>query len=151
MDARKPWNKRSDETDAAFAAFRAFLQMPPSTRHLAAVADETGAAHSTVKTWSSQYDWSDRADAYQRHQQTRHEERKVEALQELSEELVALMRHAIDAARGDADDYDPQLLRDLLDRAGLEPDRTININPGDEEAALDKLDQLLPTPAADDT
>ena len=51
------------ETPRAFSAFQAFFQLGHS-RSLAAVAEQLGEKHDTVKFWSSKYRWSERINAF---------------------------------------------------------------------------------------
>lgn len=68
---RAAWDKRDDETEHAYAAFRQYLELPRfgprgSRRSLSVLARQLGhKSNGTVEHWSSQYDWTARVNAYE--------------------------------------------------------------------------------------
>lgn len=68
---RNAWDKRDDETDHAYAAFRQYMELPRFgakgvRRSLAVLAKQLGhSALGTVEQWSSKYDWTARINAYE--------------------------------------------------------------------------------------
>lgn len=153
----RPWTKREDETARAFEAFRRYRDMG-AARSQRKVHDqlygEDQNCMSTIERWSTEYDWSDRVDAWDRHEdeQRRLERKKareeargvlVDAAKKLAEQLKRL-------ALG-LDDANPQQVKALdqaLDRAGVtvpeEVDLTVNgsVDHGSEQLAetIDRLE-----------
>lgn len=61
------WDRRPDETDASWAAFTAYRDMPPATRSITAARASVGgrpSANRTWERWSGRYGWHHRAPAY---------------------------------------------------------------------------------------
>jgi len=72
-DDRKPWERQPDETDRAWAAFQVYRDLPPAERSFDAAWRKRYAkpAHHRCpqwyRIWAKQYDWKDRAAAWDRH------------------------------------------------------------------------------------
>lgn len=125
----KPWDRLEDETDAAYEAFVNYIEMPASKRSqknmVAKYYANSAAKLRWVNEWSVKYDWVRRANKYETWRQKRRLEiqhqRLEEAQEAISDELLALTRTSITGAQ-DGSLTGPQvaMLRDLLDRAGLE-------------------------------
>src|SRR4051794_11269416 len=89
--APRPWDRRPDETPAAFRAFTAYVEMGPS-RSLDAVGrqlygsgrkrDATG----RLQEWSMKNDWVARAAAYDAHQDRLRSEARDRAVSESAAE-----------------------------------------------------------------
>jgi hypothetical protein len=61
-----PWDRRTNESGAAFGVFRLYIEAGPD-RSLADVARRSGRGLSQVKDWSARHAWVDRAAAYDAH------------------------------------------------------------------------------------
>ncbi len=65
-----PWTRRQDtadrrgESSQAYDAFRAYLFLNPRDRSVRAAAEQEGKADSLLRRWSGQWDWVNRAAAY---------------------------------------------------------------------------------------
>jgi|SRR5688572_18857870 hypothetical protein len=64
--ADKPWERRDDESDPAYEAFRVYLLMG-SRRTLARVEKSQTRSHATISLWSSKYEWGARVRAFDRY------------------------------------------------------------------------------------
>lgn len=56
------WDRRPDETDPAFAAFKIYLECEP--RSSAKVAEKIHKSPALIRRWASKYDWQERARAW---------------------------------------------------------------------------------------
>lgn len=71
--ARRPWDRRKDETPKAFTAFRTYLEMPRESRsYVGAYRLYSGRPEAAVppgffKDWFARYDWASRAALYDDH------------------------------------------------------------------------------------
>lgn len=145
-DEARKWERLDRETDRAFEAFQIYRDMRAVERSLQNVADDLG--HNTkrhIERWSSENDWQDRVRAYDQWQDRRRQEQRQQAIDEayerLADNLDEIMRVAINRA---VNDGDVRMLKDLLDRGGLKPIEQQEIQIGSEDAAEDKLADLLP-------
>lgn len=66
-DQKHPWEQRDDEGPKAYESFQAFLTIGPS-RTIKAVAAALGLKNQTLRKRSMQYDWFNRADAWDKTQ-----------------------------------------------------------------------------------
>jgi hypothetical protein len=70
VEESHPWTRRKDtedgrgESSQAYDAFRAYLFLNPRDRSVRAAADQEGKADSLLRRWSRQWDWVNRAAAY---------------------------------------------------------------------------------------
>lgn len=80
---QEPWNRLEDETDLAWEYFRFFRNMGPK-RSLGATAEEYGLSVRTLHKYSSEFDWTARAGAYDRHMDRVYQEEYVEGVREMS-------------------------------------------------------------------
>lgn len=62
----QPWDKRDNETPAAFQAFKAYRDMGPA-RSIAKVARALDKSRNTINPWSARNEWVDRAAAWDRY------------------------------------------------------------------------------------
>ena len=86
--AAQPWKQRDGETDRAFEAFRAFLEMGRD-RTLQRTSDAIGHRHPrTVRGWSAQHDWMARARAWDERQDAVADAAAVEQRENLMREMV---------------------------------------------------------------
>ena len=58
----KPWDRRKGESERAYEAFSAYLEM--SSRSIQKVADLLSKKRQQINTWSRKYEWRERAAAY---------------------------------------------------------------------------------------
>jgi transposase-like protein len=67
---KHPWTRRPDtvagrgESSQAYDSFRAYLFIPPKDRSVRAAAEQVNKADSLLRRWSRQWDWVNRAAAY---------------------------------------------------------------------------------------
>lgn len=64
---RQPWERRPGETQKAHAAFLEYLRLGYGQRSLSKVGERSGKSRGyerVLQRWSSQHDWTARADAY---------------------------------------------------------------------------------------
>lgn len=61
-DKTKPWERLKNETDVAFSAFTTYLEM--DDRRLQKVAEKLQKNSALIRRWSSQFDWKNRAIAW---------------------------------------------------------------------------------------
>jgi len=72
-DDRKPWERRQNETDRAWAAFQIYRDLPPSERSYGAAFRKTyrKPAHYQApqwyRQWAKQHDWRGRVENWDRH------------------------------------------------------------------------------------
>lgn len=70
VEETHPWTRRPDtatergESSQAYDAFRAYLFLNPRDRSVRAAAEQEGKADSLLRRWSRQWDWVNRAAAY---------------------------------------------------------------------------------------
>ncbi len=58
----KPWERLPDESGAAFAAFKCYLEL--DERNIQKVSTELSKSRQLITRWASEYDWKERAIAY---------------------------------------------------------------------------------------
>ena len=61
----EPWERRLDETEAAWEAFKTYRDMPH--RSARAVSRQLAKSWPLISRWSAKYDWVERANALDRH------------------------------------------------------------------------------------
>ena len=72
-DDRKPWERKSDETDRAWAAFQVYRNLPPRERSYDAAYRKSYAkpphrrAPKWYRAWAKKHDWPKRTEAWDRH------------------------------------------------------------------------------------
>lgn len=114
------------ESDAAYQAFLHHAETMPCERVLKKTAKAVDSNHSWVQKWSHYYCWRERLEAYDSHMADHRMQKKKEAIahaqKEIADELIDLVKRAIEGAKeGDVTGAQAQLLQDLLDRGGLRP------------------------------
>ena len=138
---RKPWDKRDDETARNYEAFCVYRDLGPG-RTLSVCATKIS-SYSYIKKWSTRFDWVDRCAAWDAHLQKIRDEEKEEAVREaeqlISSELKDITRRAIKEAKNGS----PQMLKDLLDRAGVGEERSSTINHNFSEGVAESLNEIL--------
>jgi hypothetical protein len=73
LDDRRPWERRDDETDRAWAAFQLYRDMGAGKRSFAKAyqerygKDSSAQAPQFFRTWASEHQWYARATAWDRH------------------------------------------------------------------------------------
>ena len=96
-NGRRPWDRLSDESTSAFAAFEVFRNIPKFKRNLQAVARQTRAStpesgvvptsdEASIARWYRDHRWLERVEAYDRYMLAEAHEKAVQAL---AEELIA--------------------------------------------------------------
>lgn len=143
-DDDKTWERRDDETDRAWAAFKTYRDMPPHRRSIANVVRALRGPDARVEgDWfyelSSKHAWSARVRDFDRHMdkaaQSALKRARTTSFLALANSLEELVGRAIEDAKGG----DASLLRDLMDRAGLTPEHIQGADTttsGQEFAAL---------------
>lgn len=58
------WDRQHSEPTKAYAAFRMYRDQPSSQRNLQAVAEAVGVTARMVRRWAQNWDWRNRADAW---------------------------------------------------------------------------------------
>ena len=61
-DKTKPWERLKNETDAAFSAFKTYLEL--DERNYPKVAEKLSKSIPLIKRWASKFDWKNRAVAW---------------------------------------------------------------------------------------
>lgn len=83
---RYPWTRRPDtaagrgESSQAYAAFRVYMLMPTKDRSVKGAAESEGRADSLWRRWSKQWDWVNRAAAYDTYMTTAAIDERVDEL-----------------------------------------------------------------------
>lgn len=161
------WERRDDETDAAWSGFQYYLQMKP--RNASICAKMVGKSESTINRWIARYDWRERVAAF--------DNSAIElARQELRKELATSMKArwqqaetianvAAEALEGKLASASPRTLSEafysavdvqvkLIDRLELLKDTgdeskelTINIVAADDSYSPDAKKEPLTLPA----
>ena len=80
--SERSWDRLPRESGEAFDAFRRFLRRGP-TRRIVDVAEEVRKSEGLLRRWARQYNWWDRAAAYDAHLARRQEEAELEGQQEV--------------------------------------------------------------------
>ncbi len=98
MSTRYPFDRQPGESEQAFTAFRAYLDLGPN-RSLAAVGRQLGKSKALMERWSSQWSWVARVEAYTDHlfrqadlEQQRRARGKIVTRDETLEELSGIVR-----------------------------------------------------------
>lgn len=79
-EERYPWERRPGETAKAYEGFRAFRDLPASTRTIRKL-NESG--YPQAKNWSSRWDWHARATAWDDHVARQEDEDRLSALRSM--------------------------------------------------------------------
>ena len=90
LPAKKPWERRPDETDTAYHRFSVYLKMGPE-RSIQRVADQLqkGYKYAThLRKWSSKHDWVSRAAEYDSHVTKELVSKEIEVKKEVIGELL---------------------------------------------------------------
>ena len=123
------WEQRDGESSKAFEAFRVYRDMGAS-RGQRAVAEQLNKAESQISTWSSDWNWVERAMAYDRHLDDVRRAENAEAIRAMAE------RHAAQAQLMQGTAVDD--LRKIRAQQGLEEnEQNLLLAP---EVALRMLD-----------
>lgn len=91
-ESRQPWDRLDNESVEGWAAFQAFLELPPP-RKLRTIAEQLGRSRAQMKTYSGKYDWQRRARLWDDHVA------KVERLAELEARVQTRKSHVVAARR----------------------------------------------------
>lgn len=88
-ESRFPWERRSDESEPAFEAFKLYREMGLG-RSTAKVGQRLGKSKTLIDRWSSTYEWVRRALAYDRYVDERWRDARERALLETYERQAQL-------------------------------------------------------------
>lgn len=95
------WDILPSETSSSYAAFKKYLELPPSERSLIKVSTLLGhASKSTVEKWSRTHDWVERAKAYDSHMALTEIEVRRVGLTEAQEALTSSTSAAVTLVMG---------------------------------------------------
>jgi hypothetical protein len=83
--ALEPWQRRSDESDKAFAAFQCYLDLGVQ-RSYREVAKKLGKSETIMARWSAKYGWRDRCSAHQDEMVRRQHEAEMAEAERLRKE-----------------------------------------------------------------
>jgi hypothetical protein len=123
---RQPWDRRDGETSKGYAAFRQFRDQGP----LRTLGDVPG-SHITISRWSSRWDWSARATAWDDAAHMADDARRLEAIRTMHDTHQRAGRAAMGKAlaalqRMEPEDIPPYAIAKLLELgARLERDTLI--------------------------
>ena len=98
----RPWDRSPDESGRAYAAFTAYLHMPPWGRSLAKLGRSLGKSTQLLEGWSSKHAWQARVAEWDRFLEQRAQDAAVDEIQEAAKRhaqvgdlLVAVARQRI--------------------------------------------------------
>lgn len=126
-DDRKTWERRDDESDRAWAAFKTYRDMPPHERSVANTVRAIRGPQARVEgDWfyelSSKHSWSDRVRDFDRHMDQAAQSALKRARTRSFLALAGSLELVVETAIEQALDGDATMLRDLMERAGLSPE-----------------------------
>jgi hypothetical protein len=82
IEYAKPWERQPGESDKRFEYFQVFLrsneEKPDSPRSLKKIAEQIGLGYDSVRTYSSDFSWFERATAYDNAMKLREQTEKAE-------------------------------------------------------------------------
>src|SRR5512143_200055 len=125
------WERRKGESAKAFTHFQTYLRMGPMERSYVKVAAELQVPFGNVDYFSRKWDWVERADAWDRHQEALNFERF-----ERQRERAARVRIQRELERQDTA---AEVANLLLDRA-----RKMLAWPIEQEVSTDKTTEITP-------
>ncbi len=104
----QPWDRQPGESDSAWWGFRTYLAMgeldsegKPGRRVFARVSEALGHnSRGGVIAWVTEWDWIERASAYDQHIQAQRSAKVVTELEALTERQCALARGMLELAEG---------------------------------------------------
>jgi hypothetical protein len=107
-----PWDRQDGESARAYAAFVAYRDMGParSLRKLAVTDVETSSNVRQLARWSAQWDWPDRAVAYDGHQDREHRLEQAEARKRMLRTHAAVASAGVARAAERIRNLDPNTL-----------------------------------------
>lgn len=79
-DKGMPFSILPEESAKAYEAFRAYIEMDAGERSYQAVADQLGKNLSLIKGWGANYDWQERARAYDQYMNSATDDERRKAL-----------------------------------------------------------------------
>lgn len=109
----QPWHKQKTDTDKSLEVFRAYLVM--QERSLPKLAKELGKNQRTLESWSSKYNWVERAAAYDAHLHEKLVNNNIGEVEKMNErhirEALALQHLALKRVK--EYEKDPGKIKDL--------------------------------------
>lgn len=139
MTDREPWERREDETDLAWMAFRIFRDLglgrtvEEAWRKYSEKRDLAGGkAQSHFHNWKAEHDWYERVEAFDRRKEKQHQEQLLAARREALEEiagsagdlanaLLAMAAGQLSDGEGTGQDrVQLDAIRESLDRIGVD-------------------------------
>jgi len=144
MTGLRPWEKQPGETAKAFAAFVAFKNIEPAFRSQVRVASDLGKSRQQIQRWASEWDWDERASAYDEEQEDKLLASRIEQKKKMDEEHLRIVRGARNKAvqalkQLDPKDLTPSELRHWLEMT-LKLERLIMGEPESIEERRTKID-----------
>lgn len=113
-DQMEPWDKRTSESNKSYMAFLTFRNIGPlRTLKQAATAfygDYTESRYKRIQAWARQFDWKDRAAAWDRHVLDRRALEREVASREMADRQAATARLFEEKAKEFLAQFDPKNL-----------------------------------------
>jgi hypothetical protein len=92
------WDHQSNEPPRGYAAFRIYRDLPPIQRNLARVADTANVSERRLRSWAQQWNWRERAEAWDDACHQLEDRERLEAIREMHSVHRKAGRLAIDIA-----------------------------------------------------
>lgn len=92
MDELRPWHRQPGETDKAYHAFVTYRNLEPPLRSHARVVSELGKSRALISRWSAEWDWVERAAAWDEEQEIRLLATRIETKKKMDEEHLKIVR-----------------------------------------------------------
>lgn len=97
VDERQPWHRTPKETAQSYGGFRVFRDLGPK-RSIAAVVTEYGITDTTCRRWAKNFNWVDRATAWDDHTAALVDEARLSAFREMKDTHTKLAKIAMTKA-----------------------------------------------------
>jgi len=90
--AQNPWQQLPGESIKAFRAFVVFRDLEPKERSLQRVSSECTRSIPLIKRWSAKWSWTERAQAWDNHQELKRLEARIAEKQKMDEQHLKIVR-----------------------------------------------------------
>lgn len=130
-----PWERQPDETDKAYEAFRAYLELGPG-RTLREVETKLGKSRQLISRWSSKHGWVGRADAFEAEGHKRADDATLDAIAERAKRQAQIAQLNQEALALPA--------KELLERLQRNPQLLATMPIGELLAAVGQAARALP-------